>query len=184
MVAFDGDSVIGQLIGVSSEEDLQIIEAMGWLFGGFFISQGEGAQLDGAGEWLNVTRYSTATPPNVTLTDNAPMLPGNTFPAVWAGLEYVRTQRAIRVSPGITVRVASGKSVLTRQQTNEIISEEAIAPKKTRWLPAKKVRGDQWIAGLKTIFLIRHSTLTPPIKTRHPQKCRLQGSVGYFPDTM
>lgn len=75
--------------------------------------------------------YSTATPPNVTLTDNAPMLPGNTFRAVWAGLEYVRTQRAIRVSPGITVRVASGKSVLTRQQTNEIISEEAIAPKNT-----------------------------------------------------
>lgn len=57
VISSDGDSVIGQLIGVSSEEDLQIIEAMGWLFGGFFISQGEGAQLDGAGEWLNVTRY-------------------------------------------------------------------------------------------------------------------------------
>jgi hypothetical protein len=51
-----GDSVIGQVIAVSSEEDLQIIEAMGWLFGGYFISQGEGAQLDGAGEWFNLPR--------------------------------------------------------------------------------------------------------------------------------
>ncbi|WFZ22194.1 baseplate protein [Citrobacter portucalensis] len=57
VISSDGDSVIGQLIATCSEEDLQIIEAMGWLFGGFFISQGESAQLDGAGEWLNVTRY-------------------------------------------------------------------------------------------------------------------------------
>ncbi|MGK0743590.1 baseplate J/gp47 family protein [Yokenella regensburgei] len=56
-ISSDGDSVIGQVIAVSSEDDLQVIEAMGWIFGGFFISQGEGAQLDGAGEWLNVTRY-------------------------------------------------------------------------------------------------------------------------------
>lgn len=51
-----GDAVIGQVIAVCSEEDLQVIEAMGWLFGGFFISQGEGAQLDGAGEWFNLPR--------------------------------------------------------------------------------------------------------------------------------
>lgn len=57
VISSDGDSVIGQLIATCAEEDLQIIEAMGWLFGGFFISQGESAQLDGAGEWLNVTRY-------------------------------------------------------------------------------------------------------------------------------
>ncbi|MGK0743589.1 hypothetical protein ACSFCX_03805 [Yokenella regensburgei] len=75
--------------------------------------------------------YSTATRPNVKLTDNAPMLPGNIFPAVWAGLEYIRTERAIRVSAGVTVRVKSGFSVLTRQQTNEIISQDAISPKNT-----------------------------------------------------
>ncbi|VFS25961.1 Uncharacterized homolog of phage Mu protein gp47 [Enterobacter cancerogenus] len=57
VISSDGDSVIGQVIATCSEEDLQIIEAMGWIFGGFFISQGESAQLDGAGEWLNVTRY-------------------------------------------------------------------------------------------------------------------------------
>ncbi|HEY2452859.1 MAG TPA: baseplate protein [Scandinavium sp.] len=57
VISSDGDSVIGQVIAVCSEDDLQIIEAMGWIFGGFFISQGEAAQLDGAGEWLNVTRY-------------------------------------------------------------------------------------------------------------------------------
>lgn len=51
-----GDSVIGQIIAVCSEEDLQVIEAMGWLYGGFFISQGEGMQLDGAGEWFNLPR--------------------------------------------------------------------------------------------------------------------------------
>lgn len=56
-ISSDGDAVIGQIIAVSSEDDLQIIEAMGWLFGGFYISQGEGAQLDGAGEFFNVTRY-------------------------------------------------------------------------------------------------------------------------------
>ena len=75
--------------------------------------------------------YSTATTPNVTLTDNAPMMPGNVFAAVWGGLEYVRTQRAIRVRAGITIRVSAGKSVLTRQLTNETISQDAIAPKNT-----------------------------------------------------
>lgn len=75
--------------------------------------------------------YSTATRPNVKLTDNAPIMPGNIFKAVWGGLEYIRTQRAIRVSAGITIRVKTGKSVLTRQQTNEIISRDAISPKNT-----------------------------------------------------
>lgn len=75
--------------------------------------------------------YSAATPPNSTLTDNAAMMPGNIFASVWGGLDYIRTQRAIRVSSGITVRVKSGLSVLTRQVTNEIISQDAIAPKNT-----------------------------------------------------
>lgn len=56
-ISSEGDSVIGQVIAVSSEDDLQIIEAMGWLYAGFFISEGEGAQLDGAGEWFNLRRY-------------------------------------------------------------------------------------------------------------------------------
>ncbi|MNB60031.1 hypothetical protein D3C81_31650 [compost metagenome] len=51
-----GDAVIGQVIAVSSEEDLQIVEGMGWLYAGYFISQGEGTQLDGVGEWLNLPR--------------------------------------------------------------------------------------------------------------------------------
>ncbi|HEY3591911.1 MAG TPA: baseplate protein [Buttiauxella sp.] len=56
-ISSDGDAVIGQIIAVCSEDDLQIVEAMGWIFGGFYISQGEGAQLDGVGEWLNISRY-------------------------------------------------------------------------------------------------------------------------------
>lgn len=75
--------------------------------------------------------YSTATRPNVKLTDNAPMMPGNIFASVWGGLEYVRTQRAIRVKAGITIRVKAGESILTRQVTNEIISRDAISPKNT-----------------------------------------------------
>lgn len=55
-ISGEGDAVIGQIIAVCSEEDLQIIEAMGWIYGGYFISQGEGAQLDGVGEWLNTPR--------------------------------------------------------------------------------------------------------------------------------
>lgn len=55
-VSPNGDSLIGQIIGVSSESDLEIVEAMGWLYSGFFISQGEGSQLDGAGEFLGLRR--------------------------------------------------------------------------------------------------------------------------------
>lgn len=75
--------------------------------------------------------YSAATPPNVTMTDNAPMMPGNVFRSVWGGLAYVHTQRAIRVKAGVTIRVKDGFSVLTRQTTNEVISQEPVAPKNT-----------------------------------------------------
>lgn len=56
----DGDSLIGQVMAVVAENDLNIVEAIGWTFAGFFISSGEGIQLDGIGEgftasslWLN-----------------------------------------------------------------------------------------------------------------------------------
>ncbi|HEY2452860.1 MAG TPA: hypothetical protein VGI71_09605 [Scandinavium sp.] len=75
--------------------------------------------------------YSTATRPNVKMTDNAPMMPGNVFASVWGGLNYIRTERAIRVKAGITIRVKAGMSVLTREKTNEIISEDAVSPKNT-----------------------------------------------------
>lgn len=75
--------------------------------------------------------YSTATRPNRTLTDNAPMLPGNIFAAVWGGLEYIKTDRAIRVSAGVTIRASAGKTVLTRQRTDAVVSLEALAPKNT-----------------------------------------------------
>lgn len=75
--------------------------------------------------------YSTATPPNITLTDNAPMMPGNVFAAVWGGLDYIKTERAIRVSAGVTIRVSADKSILTRQRTDEVVSLEALAPKNT-----------------------------------------------------
>lgn len=55
-VSTEGDSVVGQLQAVQAEDDLQFVEAAGWLYGGFFISQGEGIQLDGAGEILGVKR--------------------------------------------------------------------------------------------------------------------------------
>lgn len=81
--------------------------------------------------------YSAAVPANATLTDNAAMFPGNVFQAVWGGLNYVRIQRAIRVSPGITIRVKSGTSVLTRETTNEIVSQSAISPFNT--LPTAQI---------------------------------------------
>lgn len=55
-VSTDGDSVIGQLQSVQAEDDLQFVESAGWLYGGFFISQGESIQLDGKGETLGVKR--------------------------------------------------------------------------------------------------------------------------------
>lgn len=74
------------------------------------------------------TAYSAATPPNATLVCNAAMMPGNIFASVWGGLNYVRTQRAIRVKSGITIRVKSGYSVLTRAVTNETVSTDAVTP--------------------------------------------------------
>ncbi|ECJ6058798.1 baseplate protein, partial [Salmonella enterica] len=59
-VSTEGDSVVGQLQAVQAEDDLQFVEAAGWLYGGFFISQGEGIQLDGAGEILGVKRIGLA----------------------------------------------------------------------------------------------------------------------------
>lgn len=53
----DGDSLIGQTIAVVAEDDLNIIEAIGWVFAGFFISMGEGPQLDGMGERFNLPRH-------------------------------------------------------------------------------------------------------------------------------
>lgn len=53
----DGDSLVGQTIAITAEDDLNIIEAIGWLFAGFFISMGEGSQLDGMGERFNLPRY-------------------------------------------------------------------------------------------------------------------------------
>ncbi|KJM02316.1 hypothetical protein [Enterobacter chengduensis] len=52
----DGDSLIGQTIAIVAEDDLNIIEAIGWVFAGFFISQGEGAQLNAFGERFNLPR--------------------------------------------------------------------------------------------------------------------------------
>lgn len=77
---------------------------------------------------LSATAYSAATPPNATLTDTPAMMPGNVFASVWGGLRYIRTQRAIRVSAGVTVRVKAGMSVLTRAITNEIISTDPVEP--------------------------------------------------------
>ncbi|MNJ75207.1 hypothetical protein D3C77_722610 [compost metagenome] len=56
------------------------------------------------------------------------MMPGNVFAAVWGGLNYIRTARAIRVKSGMTIRVKSGFSVLTREVTNEVISTDPVAP--------------------------------------------------------
>lgn len=53
----DGDSLVGQTIAIVAEDDLNIIEAIGWVFAGFFISQAEKAQLDGIGERFSLPRY-------------------------------------------------------------------------------------------------------------------------------
>lgn len=80
--------------------------------------------------------YSAAIPANATLTGNPAMFPGNVFQAVWGGMDYVKTQRAIRVKSGVTVRVKSGVSILTRIVTNEITSQTAVSPYNT--LPTAK----------------------------------------------
>lgn len=80
---------------------------------------------------LSVDVYSAATPPNATMTDNAAMMPGNIFPAVWGGIEYERTQRVIKAGSGLTIRIKAGLSVLTRTLGNSQVSGKAIAPKNT-----------------------------------------------------
>lgn len=76
--------------------------------------------------------YSAATAPNIKPIQNAPALPGNVFFTVWGGLKYQKTERAVRVGPGVTVRVKSGLSILTRQTTNEVINRnEEVAPRNT-----------------------------------------------------
>lgn len=55
-VSPNGDSLIGQTIAVVAEDDLNIIEAIGWVFAGFFISQSEGPQLNAFGERFNLPR--------------------------------------------------------------------------------------------------------------------------------
>lgn len=52
----NGDSLVGQTIAVVAEDDLNIIEAIGWVFAGFFISQAEEVQLNAFGERFNLPR--------------------------------------------------------------------------------------------------------------------------------
>ncbi|QFH71478.1 baseplate protein [Enterobacter sp. E76] len=52
----NGDSLVGQTIAVVAEDDLNIIEAIGWVFAGFFISQAEDVQLNAFGERFNLSR--------------------------------------------------------------------------------------------------------------------------------
>ncbi|ELL2262968.1 hypothetical protein Q6O33_000739 [Salmonella enterica] len=58
--------------------------------------------------------YSAATPPNVQLTNHAPMFPGNAFPCVWAGIRYERTQKTIRATESKGIRIRAVSSLLTR----------------------------------------------------------------------
>lgn len=58
--------------------------------------------------------YSAATPPNIKLTNHAPMFPGNVFPAVWGGIKYERTQKTLRATATKGIRVTATKSLLTR----------------------------------------------------------------------
>nr|WP_217500090.1 baseplate J/gp47 family protein [Kosakonia sacchari] len=53
----NGDSLVGQTIAILAEDDLNIIEALGWLYSGFFISQAEEGALDGLGEGLFLPRF-------------------------------------------------------------------------------------------------------------------------------
>lgn len=52
-----GDALVGQTIAISAEADLTIIEAIGWVYAGHFLSMAEGMQLDGFGEEFNLPRF-------------------------------------------------------------------------------------------------------------------------------
>lgn len=41
----DGDSLVGQTIAIVAEDDLNIIEAIGWVFSGFFYFNGRGGAI-------------------------------------------------------------------------------------------------------------------------------------------
>ncbi|BDN97319.1 hypothetical protein KAM621c_24240 [Citrobacter braakii] len=58
--------------------------------------------------------YSAATPPNIAMTNHAPMFPGNVFPSVWGGLRYEKTQKTVRATANQGLRVTASKSLLTR----------------------------------------------------------------------
>lgn len=58
--------------------------------------------------------YSAAVPPNVKLTNHAPMFPGNAFPSVWGGIKYEKTQRTVMGTASKGIRVTATKSLLTR----------------------------------------------------------------------
>lgn len=73
--------------------------------------------------------YSAATPPNVQLTQNAPMFPGNAFPCVWAGIRYEKTQKTIRATESQGVKVMALKSLLTRIDGTATVNDgELITP--------------------------------------------------------
>lgn len=73
--------------------------------------------------------YSAATPPNIRLTNHAPMFPGNAFPCVWAGIKYERTQKTIRATESQGVRVKALRSLLTRiDGTATVNNGELITP--------------------------------------------------------
>lgn len=58
--------------------------------------------------------YSAATPPNVKMTNHAPMFPGNIFPCYWGGLRYEKTQKTVMATATKGILIAPGKSLLTR----------------------------------------------------------------------
>lgn len=73
--------------------------------------------------------YSAATPPNVQLTNHAPMFPGNAFPCVWAGIRYERTQKTIRATESKGIRIRAVSSLLTRiDGTATVNGGELITP--------------------------------------------------------
>ncbi|MBJ8399445.1 MULTISPECIES: hypothetical protein [Citrobacter] len=73
--------------------------------------------------------YSAATPPNVNISHQAPMFPGNAFPCVWAGIRYEKTQKTIRATASQGVRVKVLKSLLTRIDGTATVNDgELITP--------------------------------------------------------
>ncbi|HED1541882.1 TPA: hypothetical protein R4S87_001864 [Kluyvera cryocrescens] len=63
---------------------------------------------------LGIDVYSAATPPNVRMTNHAPMFPGNVFPCVWGGFQYEKTQKTIIGAVGKGLRITASKSLYIR----------------------------------------------------------------------